>query len=206
MSHTWEGGFHESATSYYAAVGYLCNQWGHVEHFVYSLGAVALNMPLKMHGILFRHMGVVSVMQFIQDYVAEHHPRPHFEQIKHVKAYVDLCRKNRNLIVHSTPDTAEDGTSILRASPDKNRKVSREYPISTEMVRRVCDECETAGWLLIRAQIILSPKETLQELEKTKMWARIEPTLFSKPPLPTDLAANPRIARMLQDQPQSSEE
>lgn len=199
MSHTWDRGFHESATSYYASVGYLCNQWGHVEHFVYTLGAVALDMPLKMHAILFRHMGVVSVMSFIQDYVAEHHPATHLEQIRHVNAYVDRCRKNRNLIVHSTPRTAEDGESILRTSPDKNRRVAKEYPISTEMVRQVCDECENAGWLLIRAQFILSPEAAQNELKKTPTWGAIERKLFLKPPLPADLAANPHIARTLQE-------
>jgi len=206
MSHTWEGGFHESATSYYAAVGYLCNQWGNVEHFVYSLGAVALHMPLSMHGILFRHMGVVSVLSFIQDYVAEHHAATHLEQVQHIKAYVDRCRKNRNLIVHSTPRNSDEGAPILRTSPDKNRKVSKEYPISVEMVRNVCDECETAGWLLIRAQFFLSPQKLQDDLKATQFWEGIEPTLFLKPPLPADLGANPHIARTLQDPPLSSDE
>lgn len=201
MSNTWPGGFHEQNTAYYASVGYLCHQWNNVEHFVYSLGSVTLSMPLKMHGILFRHMGVMSVLSFVEDYVAEHLRTDDHEQIKHVKKYVDRCRMNRNIIIHGFPESdAETGENFIRSMPDKNRKIAKSAPISVEAVRRVCEECEEAGMLLIHAQFLVDPSDHLQSL----FGEQIERTRYAKPPLPVFLGETPRDPPAPRTSPQSS--
>lgn len=192
MSHTWPGGFHEANTGYYAAVGYLCHQWNNVEQFVYSLATQMMDVPFQMRNILFRHMGVPSTMIFIEDYSSTNHEPTVFEQLKHVCKYVDRCRVNRNLIIHGFPtNDPETGAKIIESRPDKNRKIAKSVPISIEAVRRVCMECERAGWLLIRGQFIVAPPEQQSKLRTSSLWEQIEPTLFLKPPLPELLAVIP---------------
>lgn len=194
MSHTWPGGFHEDNTSYYAAVGYLCHQWNNVEHFVYSLANETLHLPNKTRSILFRHMGVTSAMVFVLDYASANHPAETQAQLKHVHNFVDRCRINRNLITHGFPENdVETGEQLLRSVPDKNRKFTRTVPISIEAVRRACMECETAGMLLVRAQLLVSPKDIMETIMRLPTWPKDgEKALYAKPPLPVSLAENPQ--------------
>ena len=192
MNHTWENGFHESSTSYYAAVGYLCHQWNNVEHFVYSLASEAIQFPFKQRLILFRHMGVRSAMEFVEDYASTHHTPDVQEQLKYAFQFANGCRINRNIIVHGFPENdSETGTEVIRTVPDRSRKTAKTLPISIEAVRRVCDDCEKGGMLLIRAQYLVISVEARESLKSGVNWPQIERVLFLKPPLPKLLTEIP---------------
>lgn len=198
---TWADGFHERDAPYYAAVGYLCHQWNSVEYFTYSLGPKAMGLPLNTHDILFRHMSILAVQNFVVDYTRRQHDDETANQVEHVNQYVDVCRRNRNIIVHSSP-THDFKTSveILRSRPDKNRKEAKHYSRSTAEVRRVSDDCEVAGQMLINLELLISPPQ-----ERERMLASLFPDgdwrdrLLLKLPLPLILASNP------QDLPERSE-
>lgn len=193
MSNTWDGAFHESATSYYAAVGYLCHQWNNVEHFVHSLGAETLRLEFKTKSIVLRHIGVTSILTLIQEYSERHFAPEVHACLKHTSAYVDRCRINRNSIVHGFPETdSETGAEILRHMPDRQRAKPRTMPISTGAVRQVCMECEVAGTLLIRGQFLVAPPDKLLALRRSETWAVLEQGLYAKPALPESLVANPQ--------------
>jgi hypothetical protein len=198
MTHTWEGGFHESNTSYYAAVGYLCHQWNNVEHFVFSLASETLRFPFKQRAMLFRHLGVMSAMEFIEDYAAANHTVDVQEQLKHAFLYTNNCRINRNIIVHGFPgNDSETGAEMIRTEPDRNRKLGKTLPISIEAVRHVCMECEEGGMLLIRAQFLVIPAEMQEGLKTGKFWPQLEKALFLKPPLPKLLTEIPHTSHTL---------
>lgn len=189
MSFTWDDGFHERDTAYYAAVGYLCHQWNNVEHFVYGMASDIMQVERKYHGILFRHLSIKSLQEFLEDYASERLPAATLEAVKFANAYVERCRVNRNVIIHGTPSSDPyTGTPIIRTRADKNRRIAKNYPISLEEIRRVCDDCDTAGWLLIRLQFLVLPEDKKAALQKAGFGA---PALPERPPLPELLAGNP---------------
>lgn len=201
MSITWEDGFHERDAAYYAAVGYLCHQYNTLEHFVYGLACDLMGVERGFHGLLFRHLGIQSLQTFLAEYAAAKSPPDVREGIAYANKYVDLCRQNRNLIVHGSPSsdpwTAEP---IIRSPADKNRPKTREYPISVEAVRRVCGECETAGWLFIRLQFVLLPDEHKTGFAEVGLGMRALP---ARPPLPVALASTPHVPPKREDPLQS---
>lgn len=201
MSHTWEGGFHETATGYYAAVGYLCHQWNNVEHFVYTLAAESLRLPNNMRTVLFRHMGVTSAISFINEYAEANFSEEAQKALAYATTYADRCRINRNLIVHGFPENTNSGVDLIRSVPDKNRPSARLFPITIEAVRQVCRDCETAGMLLVRGQLIVAPDEIKVSLRKLPNWPEFEKVLHARPPLPVLLTATPQTSPKPQPQP-----
>ena len=193
MSFTWRSGFDERDTEYYAAVGFLCHQWNGVEHFVYGLASDAMQLERRFHGILFRHLGIKAVQTFIEDYAIEHLEAETLAQIRHVNAYVDRCRINRNTIVHGLPTSdPQSGQPMVRAPADRNRRTARNYPISVNAIRQVCDECEIAGLQLIQLQFLVMPDEKRAEFLENHIWGPgWEQSLHLKQPLPELLVANP---------------
>lgn len=176
---------------FYAAIGHLCQQWIAVEYLYSRLASEMIGLKREKHDLLFRHLGIVAISDFLRDYAeAQKKPGSTREQIAHVTKYVNQCRINRNAIVHGSA-TVESMDSIRMQSPaDKNRASKREFAVSLEDIRRVSDECETAGILSVRLQILISRKnlKTLKGIFGTE-WRSI---LHAKPALPKLVAVSPQ--------------
>lgn len=195
MTVTWDNGFHERHTAYYAAVGYLCQQWNVVESLYYGIPCDIMKLSRGYRKLLFRHMGTTTIAEFLSDYAAEHLSEKSQKQISHVNTYVDRCRQNRNLIVHgirtTEPNSAQDA---IRRNPDRKRKTVELFAVGLNDIRRVCEECDTAGGLVVRLQFHFEehPADIVMRLAGAD---RINSILYGKPDIP----------RLLVDQKLSAE-
>lgn len=202
----WHPWIHKGHKEYYAAVGYLCHQWNTVESLYSHLASDIMGFQdYKKHDIIFRHFGIVSIGEFMLEYADAHIP---FEdaklQLRHVVSYVNVCRINRNTIVHGFPEIGFDSADInFRSSPDNKRPKAREFKISIQDVQNTCDSCETAGLLAIRVPFLLT--EQSRKLAKTQFAGKWNSLLLAKPPLPKQLGPeNPQILAKRERQQKSS--
>lgn len=197
----WGG---EDRKEYYAAVGYLCNQWNIVEWFFYRLATDMLHLGRDKHDVLFRHFGIVAISQFLNEYAASHiKQKATRDHLKHVTEFVNNCRINRNSIVHGIASAKGDELFEVRSQADQRRPKGRKFPVSVADVRQCCEDCERAGKLAMGLQFLLDkdgPKTA-----RAIFGPRWRLRLLSKPSPPKILGAeNPHTAPKQKRQPRPS--
>lgn len=190
MNQEWNPAGYLPRKEYYAAVGYLCNQWNVVEHFYYQLASGLLGLEYKQKDILLRHFGTVAIGQFLNEWAAEKvKSKETREQLAFVSKYVEICRVNRNAIVHGIFAIVGDALFEITSKADQRRAKSRKFTVSLSEVRQCSMDCEHASSLCIGLQFALSHKgmRTAKKLFGPRWRAR----LLAKSPLPRELAGNP---------------
>jgi hypothetical protein len=189
---------------YFAFVGLLCNQWAAVERLYAHLASDIMGASRKRHDILFRHFGFAGLSMFLQEYAAATVRRKEFrEHIAHVTKYVDVCRRNRNLIVHGfNAEINERSVATVRIYPDQRRAKTKTFRVSAKDVQRVCDNCEVAGRLIIQCQFLVSKRGVSGA--RRMFGDRWRARLLSKPALPRYLGENRRKPRKQKHPPRSS--
>lgn len=192
-------GHGEPRNEYYTAVGFLCQQWNAVEWFYTHLASDIMRRKRVEHDLLFRHLGIVAVGEFMRDHAAVHIKRESTrDQLKHVTAYVNQCRINRNAIVHglAAPRAENPDSMTVRSKADQRRAKESEFPVSLSDIARVCQEIELAGSLSIRLEFLFGRNglKTAKNLLGEDWHAR----LHAKPALPELVTVNPQEPRKRQ--------
>jgi hypothetical protein len=198
MSITWDRGFHPDDAAYFAAVGFLCHQWNSVEETYHGLPCDIMGVGRQFHTLLFRHFGIRTVGTFLTDYAKSYiSDAETIEQIKHVNAFVERCRTNRNIIVHGlVTDNPNTGMALIRTREDKNRSEPKHFVRSLKTVRRCCDDCEQARNTVIALQCLVVRSDKPHPFEigyekKTGKPGSWREMLLAKPPLPHALGETP---------------
>jgi hypothetical protein len=196
--------WHKGEKDYYAAVGFLCNQWNIVEWFFYRLATDMLHLGREKHDVLFRHFGIVAIAQFLNEYAADHvKSEDTRQQLKFVTEFVDRCRINRNSIVHGIAHYRSEAEFEISSVADQRRPKGRKFPVKLADVQQCCNDCEWAGMLVIRMQFLVG-KGGLKTA-KSAFGASWREVLHAKPSLPKALVAvNPQTPPKPQPLPRPS--
>ena len=204
MTKPWKPWRREGQADYYAAVGYLCAEWNAVERIYSYLASDMMRLNRDKHDLLFRHMGIIAIGSFMQELaVANKKPRESIEQLEHVTKFVNICRINRNAIVHGHSDSDFDPKAIRMMSvPDRSRQRALHFTVSLPDVQRVCDDCSLIAVLALRLQFLF-PRLRVGDMQDLFGGSWRE-KLFAKPPLPKLLAENPPKSPRPKRQPRSS--
>lgn len=162
-----------------------------------------MRMKRTKHDLLFRHLGTVAIGIFMREYAeANIKSKDTREQLEHVTQYVNACRVNRNAIVHSWPNLNDSSESItLKSWADKQRPKTREFTVKISDVRRVCEDCETAGLLSVRLQFLFGKGGI--KYAKRLLGPEWRASLHAKPALPKLLGVNPHKPQKPKARPRS---
>jgi hypothetical protein len=189
----WKPWGSDDRKEYYAAVGYLCNQWNIVEWFYYRLATDMLHLGREEHDVLFRHFGIVAISQFLKEYAAKHvKAKATREQLQFVTDYVMSCRINRNAIVHGIASVSIDGPFEVMSQADQRRPKPRKFYVTIPEVRQCCDDCERAGKLVMAMQFLLGKEGPTTA--RSIFGRRWRLRLLSRPGVPKILGASPQAA------------
>jgi hypothetical protein len=194
-------------SEYYMAVGFLCQQWNAVERLYMHLASDIIRRDRSQHDLIFRHLGIVAVGDFMAEYAARFiRAKGTREQLGHVTKYVNQCRINRNTIVHGWARLGEyseqypEHIKIVSKAHQRRSKRS-EFPVTLKDVARVCDEIEVAGQLSVRLEFLFAhqgipiAKRILGDSWRTR--------LFAKPVLPKLVSVNQNTNQKQPNLPQS---
>jgi hypothetical protein len=142
----------EEQRLHYLAVGILSERWNILERFFSWLASdIQGAFDRRDHDMLFRHLGDLSLVAFIKEYAKTHiSDEAIVAQVDLVCCHYDVCRINRNLIVHSTRESGSTITeTILFRTPDKNRPLRALVTLDLAAIQRVADEIENAAYLIL---------------------------------------------------------
>jgi hypothetical protein len=185
----WNGPAKEK--EYYASVGYLTQQWNVLEILYCHRASDIMGLKRADHDLIFRHLGTVSIGTFMNEYAERHIKSVEArDQLAHVTKFVDLCRINRNAIVHGWVREYGDLSDIkITSRADQRRRNKTEFSISIEDIARVCDDIQMAGRLTFAMSLLFRKKGVSKAMQKL-IGADWRSRLHAKPPLPKLVAAS----------------
>jgi hypothetical protein len=196
---------HAKEKEYYASVGYLTQQWNILEMLYCHRASDIMGLKRADHDLIFRHLGTVSIGTFMNEY-AERHIKSAAarDQLAHVTNFVNLCRINRNAIVHGWVREYGDLSHIkISSRADQRRRNKTEFSISIEDIARVCDDIQMAGRLTLAMSFLIHKKGVSKAMQKL-IGADWQTRLHAKPLLPKLVAASPQKHQKRAVPPRSS--
>jgi hypothetical protein len=199
----WRG-HRERDTEYYTAIGFLCQQWNIAEIFYTHLASDIMRRPRSEHDLIFRHLGIVAISEFMADYSDRYiRAKRDREQLAYVTKYVNQCRINRNAIVHGWANFHEHPENIeIKTKADQRRSKPSIFQVTLKDIATVCKEIEVAARLCISLQFLFPHQGTTTA--KRIMGDAWQAKLFAKPALPKLVSVNPNTPQTQPIRPKSS--
>jgi hypothetical protein len=179
-------------SEFYAAVGYLCQQWNVLELLYVHRASDIMGLKRAKHDLIFRHLGIVAIGEFMNDYAASHiKSKATRDQLAYVTNYVNGCRVNRNVIVHGWARSDSDQAAMkMTSKADQRRRKQSDFFVTLADINRVCDEIEMAGRLTVALSFLIGRGGV--KTAKNLLGADWRPRLHAKPLLPKFVGAKPQ--------------
>ena len=192
-------------TEYYAAVGYLSQQWNVLEWLYCHRASEIMGLKRSQHDLIFRHLGIVSIGLFMDEYAESHIKSAAIrEQVAYVTKFVHACRVNRNAIIHGRAREDSDLTAIkLLSKADQRRPKTTEFSISIDDIERVCSDIEMAGRLTVALSFLFLKKGRVK-LAKELLGSDWRSRLHAKAPPPQPVRVGPPKPQKQQHRAKSS--
>jgi hypothetical protein len=158
------------------AIGVITVRWNRCELQLILLMAAVARMPRRDIWAFVHDVGDVAICSKLETFslFRGHHPLTR-ELITNALTVYDLCRQNRNCVVHAwTLSTGPDPT-LFRPSKKPRELEPSPFTSSIDSLRKIADEIQTLWFRLWDLVISLETDEPPTSLEKLPL-----PALLSK--------------------------
>jgi hypothetical protein len=160
------------------AIGVINVRWNRCELWLILLLAAAARMSRRDIWAFVHDLGDIAISSRVETFARfrGHHPYTR-ELISNALAVYDVCRQNRNCIVHAWTFSTGPNPALLRRSKRPIDPEPSPFPNSVDDLRRVADETYALWFRLSELTRCLQEDVPLTSLEKLRV-----PALLWTPP------------------------
>ncbi len=134
------------------AIGVIAFRWNNCEFWLLLLLCAVSKIPRREVWAMAHDLGDMAICSRIETFAAFRGYRDHGKVlIENVLEVYDLCRQNRNSIVHAWTRAAGPDPSLARKSKKPDNPEPSPFPSTLTDIRRVADDIEalsTRLWLV----------------------------------------------------------